>query len=180
MFLSSLNSNLMSAQSIPIGNPDTFAKQPFYVPAPISGVIHVPFTQLINSGTYTTNNQIYAAQCLAPFIANYANANTGTFILPDALTLSQVYGNANISTTISSQVPGFTYVPSTTVQVGDVFGIPIEVLSTSATGFTWLPGTGGTGIHTTVPYSNANSRDQLTIQFTAVGPTLATCSYTLQ
>jgi hypothetical protein len=173
----------MSAQNIPLGLPNPFYQQPPYVAAPITGIVHVPATQLLTSGAAQplASGQLTAAQCLCPFILNMANANTGAFVLPDAFTLSQAYGNSQIPVVISNQINGFSILPSNQVQPGDVFTIPIEQLSSStANPTTWLAGTGASGFHLTSSYAVGGNQDALVIQFTAVGPSLAYCAYTLQ
>lgn len=169
----------MSAQSISLALPDPFLRFPSHVAAPLTGVTHISASQQLNSGSTGT---LYAAQCLSPFILNYAATATGAFTLPDAFSLSQAYGNSLISTTVSNLVPNYSQLPSAQVQVGDVFQVGVAILSTSSQGVVWSAGTGGTGTHSTPAYATGGrgDGDSLVVQFTAVGPTLATCAYNLQ
>lgn len=169
----------MSAQSISLALPDPFLRFPSHVAAPLTGVTHVSATQTLNSGSTGT---LFASQCLSPFIINYSATATGAFTLPDAFSLSQAYGNSLISTAVSNLVPGFSQLPSAQVQVGDVFQIGLDLLSTSSQGVIFSAGTGGTGTHNTPAYAvgGRGNTDALVVEFTAVGPTLATCTYTLQ
>lgn len=169
----------MSAQSISLGLPDPFLRFPSHVATPLTGVVHVSATQQLNSGSTGT---LYASECLSPFILNYAATATGAFTLPDAFSLSQAYGNSLISTAVSNLIPYFSQLPSSQVQVGDVFQIGLDILSTSSQGVVFSAGTGGSGTHSTPAYAagGRGNADSLVVQFTAVGPTLATCTYTLQ
>jgi hypothetical protein len=169
----------MSAQSISFGLPDPFLRAPSHVAAPISGVTHIAASQVLNSGS---TGALYAAQCLSPFVLNYAATATGAFTLPDAFSLSQAYGNSLISTSVSNLIPYFSQLPSAQVQVGDVFQIGVAILSTSSQGVVWSAGTGGTGTHSTPAYASGGrgDTDAVVLQFTAVGPTLGTCAYSVQ
>lgn len=169
----------MSAQSISFGLPDPFSRPPSHIATPLTGVTHVSAAQQLNSGS---TGALFAAQCLSPFILNYAATATGAFTLPDAFSLSQAYGNSLITTAVSNLIPFYSQFPSSQVQVGDVFQVGVTILSTSSQGVVWSAGTGGSGTHSTPAYAGGGrgAGDSFVIQFTAVGPTLATCTYTLQ
>lgn len=169
----------MSAQSVAFGLPNPFHIGPSYRAVPITKAVHIPVACTLNSGS---TGAINASQCLAPFILDYSATATGAFTLPDAFSLSQAYGNSNISTSISSLIPGYSAIPSTQVQVGDVFTIPVVIPSTSSQGAVFSAGTGGSGTKSVTAYATTNSGNgaQLVIRWTAVGPSLATCGYTLQ
>lgn len=169
----------MSAQSISFGLPDPFLRAPSHVAAPLTGVTHVSATQQLNSGS---TGSLFASQCLSPFIVNYVGTATGAFTLPDAFTLSQAYGNSLISTAVSNLIPYYSQLPSSQIQTGDVFQIGVDILSTSSQGVVFSPGTGGSGTHSTPAYAGGGrgNSDSIVVQFTAIGPTLGTCTYTLQ
>lgn len=167
----------MSAQNIPLELPNPFHLAPSSRAVPISRTVHVPAVQTLNSGS---TGALVAGQCVAPFILNYSATATGAFTLPDAFSLSQAFGNSSISTTISNQIPGFGQIPSTQVQVGDVFAIPVYVVSSSTQGAVFSAGTGGTGTKPVAAYSTSVNSASLEILWTAVGSQLSQCAYTLQ
>jgi hypothetical protein len=169
----------MTSQSISGGLPNPFHVGPSHIAVPISRVSHVPVACTLNSGS---TGSLSASQCIAPFILDYTSTATGAFTLPDAFSLSQAYGNSSISTAISALIPGFSVIPSVQVQVGDVFTIPIVIPSTSSQGAVFTAGTGGTGSKAIGAFASTQAGDgsQLVIRWTAVGPSLATCGYTLQ
>lgn len=169
----------MSAQSVSFGLPNPFHVTPSRVAVAISKVSHVPVACTLNSGS---TGAINASQCLTPLILDYSAAATGAFTLPDAFSLSQAYGNSNISTAVSALIPGFSPIPSVQVQVGDVFSIPIVIPSTSSQGAVFTAGTNGTGSKAVAAYAagTGGNSSQIVIRWTAVGPTLATCGYTVQ
>jgi hypothetical protein len=168
----------MSAQSVPFGLPSQFHQTPSHRSVPISMVSHVPVACTLNSGS---TGAVNASQCLAPLILDYSATATGAFTLPDAFSLSQAYGNSNISTAVSALIPNYSPIPSVQVQVGDAFVIPIVIPSTSATGSVFTAGTNGTGSKSVPAYSatTGGNGSQIVIRWTAVGPTLATCGYTV-
>jgi hypothetical protein len=170
----------MSYQSIPLALPDPSYQQPSNVNAPISGVTHISGAQTIAFTVPASNTTVSAGQCLCPFIINNSSGGPCAIRLPDAFTLSNAYGNNDAINAIGVLIPGFSPLPSTQVQVGDVFAIPLVVQSTSNAQVIWGSGTGGSGAHITHNFDTTLGRDTLVIQFTAVGPSIDTCSYVLQ
>ena len=173
----------MSAQFIQLALPDPFYQTPSTVTAPISGITHIPAAQVLTlSGGGTVSVNVTAAQLLSPLVLNDIAGAIGEIFLPDAFTLSNALGNNDAINAVGILIPGFTPLPSTQIQVGDVFTIPVYQLSTSNSpgGTFFFPSTGGSGVHYFNNYATSGNHEALTIQFTAVGPSLATCSYTLQ
>jgi hypothetical protein len=141
----------------------------------------VPVSQVLTLVGGTVSTVLSANQLLSPLILN-DSATIGEVYLPDAFSLSNAFGNNSSTNALGATLPYFSPLPSSQVQVGDVFTVPVYQLSSSTTagGTFFFPGTGGSGGHHINNYTTRGNRDAVAIQFTAVGGTLATCSYTLQ
>jgi hypothetical protein len=161
----------MSYANIPYTSPQNFVITPTSTAVPLSVPGHVPVSQVLTGTVALT-----ASQCLSPLILQFSGTSTVT--LPDAYTLSVAFGNTNLPSTVTNLIPFYSQIPETTVQVGDVFVIPLYDLVGSGA-CTWLPGTGGSGTHGTLAYASDIAISPLKIQFTAVGTDNNTTSYVL-
>ena|SRR5271170_1583404 len=166
----------MSAPSISTQLPDPFSHFPSYVSAPLSRAGHTNASQVVGTvGSQTVS----ATQLLAPLLLNNTGAGSVTITLPDSFSLSNAYGNNSFPTFISNQINSFSALPSSQVQVGDVFTVPLIKLPTDTGSFTISPGVGGSGSKTLNSYTGASDAEayNLCLQFTAVGSATGTTSY---
>lgn len=161
----------MSYPSIQYASPQNFVITPTHVAVVLSSVGHIPASQVLSTGATLT-----ASQLLAPLVVNMTGYQTVT--LPDAISLARAYGDAKPDPNVISKIPFYSQIPSTTVQVGDVFTVPVYALSTNS-GATFNAGTGGDGNHIAPVYASNGADTCLKIQFTAVGTDNTNTAYHL-